>query len=212
MFLTAVSMGVAAVPEGLPAIVTIALTLGSQRMLRRKALIRKLAAVETLGTVNVICSDKTGTITEARWQWKSLSPPTRNWTFGATRLRKDPAALRTSNEMNSVFWLAGGALCNDATLQPVSSGLPSLLPLGDSTEVALLLAASRFGLKKSELEAVLPRIREVPFSPERKRMTTVHMIQDQSSKFFQELKCAQRIERALCCIHEGKRRKSAQSL
>jgi Ca2+-transporting ATPase len=173
MLLTAVSIGVAAVPEGLPAIVTIALTLGAQRMLRRKALIRKLPAVETLGSVTVICSDKTGTLTENRMTVTVLQTPDR-------RLELDPDARtpvpqdQLSQTPGLSLLLAGCALCNDASLPPAGEQSSAHAPMGDPTEVALLVAASRLGLAKDDLERAFPRIAEVPFSAERKRMTTVH--------------------------------------
>jgi len=179
MFLTAVSLAVAAVPEGLPAVVTIALALGAQRMLRRRALIRKLPAVETLGSVTVICSDKTGTLTENRMSATVLdvaghtvelgggSPAASDYGLDGGRLPAlgdDPALMLV---------LAGGALCNDALLVSEEDGFRAI---GDPTEGALVVAAAREGMKKSELEAALPRVEEVPFDSERKRMTTVHKV------------------------------------
>jgi Ca2+-transporting ATPase len=169
MFLTAVSMGVAAVPEGLPAVVTIALTLGARRMLQRRALIRKLPAVETLGAVTVICSDKTGTLTENCMTATAVET-------GEDRLELGAGLVENSSENRSRFGLllAGAALCNDARLQTTKSGEASTI--GDPTETALLVAANRFGLAKPELEQLCPRIAEIPFSSERKRMTTVHRV------------------------------------
>jgi len=168
MFLTAVSLAVAAVPEGLPAVVTIALALGAQRMLRRRALIRKLPAVETLGSVTVICSDKTGTLTENRMTVTVLDVADHTVEPGEGSLDaadEDPALA---------LLLAGGALCNDALLE--DDGEDGLRAIGDPTEGALVVAAAREGMKKPELEAALPRVGEVPFDSGRKRMTTVHEV------------------------------------
>jgi Ca2+-transporting ATPase len=170
LFLTAVSIGVAAVPEGLPAVVTIALTLGAQRMLRRKVLIRKLPAVETLGSVTVICSDKTGTLTENRMTAAVLKTTGGEWNL------LDGEEAGVALEPAFRLLLAGGALCNNAIQQGRGGNGNSSQPLGDPTETALVAAASRFGLWKDDLDRVLPRVGEVPFSSERKRMTTVHSL------------------------------------
>ncbi|HEX5410223.1 MAG TPA: cation-translocating P-type ATPase [Terriglobia bacterium] len=174
LFLTAVSIAVAAVPEGLPAIMTIALTLGAQRMLRRKVLVRKLSAVETLGSVSVICSDKTGTLTENQMAA----------TVFQLADRKVEPQNRESDDYRREFpdleqpgfslMLAGAALCNDAVMRPNGGGTNQLAPLGDPTETALVVAAARTGLLKPELDLSLPRIAEAPFTSERKRMTTIH--------------------------------------
>jgi len=165
MFLTAVSMAVAAVPEGLPAVVTIALALGAQRMLKRRALIRKLPAVETLGSVTVICSDKTGTLTENRMTVTALD---------AAGARLDPAAGAPGElPVPAALTLLGGALCNDAQLQ--GDG-PAPQVIGDPTEGALLVAAARMGIDRAALSQALPRMAEVPFDSNRKRMTTVHAV------------------------------------
>jgi P-type Ca2+ transporter type 2C len=177
LILTSVSLAVAIIPEGLPAIVTIALAIGGQRMLRRQALIRKLPAVETLGSVTVICSDKTGTLTENRmtaievWTaghayglFPEIPHPLSDLETAPTGSPLDPSLLLT---------LISGALCNNAILSDEVNPIWEK-SLGDPTELALLLAAQRFGLLKSTLEVTLPRIAEVPFDAERKRMTTLH--------------------------------------
>lgn len=171
MFLTAVSMAVAAVPEGLPAVVTIALALGAQRMLARRALIRKLAAVETLGSVTVICSDKTGTLTENRMTVTLVD-------LVGQRIAMTDLHSRANDRRTLALILAGGALCNDAmVVSGVQSGNNQPALIGDPTEGALVVAAARLGLSKATLEQALPRVAELPFDSTRKRMTTVHRVE-----------------------------------
>ena len=175
MLLTAVSVAVAIVPEGLPAVVTITLALGAQRMLEKNSLIRKLPAVETLGSVTVICSDKTGTLTENRMTVVILDVANhaldlteemdRSGSFTATRLG---APVESALSLAAV----GGALCNDARL--VDEGDNRFHTLGDPTEGALVTAAAKMGYWKSSLDVSFPRAAELPFDSERKRMTTVH--------------------------------------
>lgn len=169
LFLTAVSIGVAAVPESLPAVVTIALALGAQRMLKRRALVRRLPAVETLGSVTVICSDKTGTLTENRMTAAVLQ-------LADESLNLESDLCTDGNAARYRLLLAIGALCNDAQIPGALTGEGSPTILGDPTEAALAIVASRFGLKKPDLEKLLPRVAEVPFSSERKRMTTIHHV------------------------------------
>lgn len=183
MFKTAISMAVAAVPEGLPAVVTIALALGAQRMLQRHALIRKLPAVETLGSVTVICSDKTGTLTQNQMTvtvvdvaGNKLDLQQRLRSFSPTVSHEDDEIEILHEDPNVVLALLGSALCNDATLEPVAGEPGSYSSIGDPTEGALVIAAARAGLWKDELEAAFPRIAELPFDSDRKRMSTVHRL------------------------------------
>ncbi len=164
MLMTAVSVAVAAVPEGLPAVVTITLALGAQRMLGRNALIRKLPAVETLGSVTVICSDKTGTLTQNRMTVTMLDVAGRRKDLSAGAIDQDEQLL-----------LVGASLCNDAVSQ-WDSATGSRRSLGDPTEVALVEAAAGAGVWKEKLESALPRVAELPFDSDRKRMTTIHRI------------------------------------
>ncbi|NLT36327.1 MAG: cation-translocating P-type ATPase [Gaiellales bacterium] len=190
MFMTAVSMAVAAVPEGLPAIVTVALSLGAQRMLKRRALIRRLPAVETLGSVTVICSDKTGTLTENRMTVAIVTVAGHEVDLIEEIKHGRPAPLAAMEAGHAAELLqdkpslallsAAGALCNDSILQTASVGETSadaseqLRALGDPTESALVIAAAKLGIIKHHLEASFPRVGEIPFESERKLMTTVH--------------------------------------
>jgi Ca2+-transporting ATPase len=183
MFLTAVSVAVAVVPEGLPAVVTITLALGGQRMLRRRALIRKLPAVETLGSVTVICSDKTGTLTENRMTVTIIDVAGHYLELAGTGQHPAPSLPAASEEPRLLdgqpptvgLVMVAGALCNDASLQPdPQSG--RYLAMGDPTEGALLVAARQAGLRPDALRRHLPRQVELPFDSERKRMTTVHRL------------------------------------
>ena len=185
LFLTAIAMAVAAVPEGLPAVVTITLALGAQRMLRRRALIRKLPAVETLGSVTVICSDKTGTLTENRMKVKILEVAGHTLDLAEASKVGNPLA-RTEEKWASpeqkaeALLLAGGALCNDAVVEQNTDGARGFRAQGDPTERALAVAAAQYGLMKPSLESQFPRVAEAPFSSERKRMTTFHELLQQS--------------------------------
>ncbi len=182
MILTGISMAVAAIPEGLPAVVTITLALGSRRMLKRKALIRKLPAVETLGSVTVICSDKTGTLTENRMTVTVLDVAGETQDI-ETLLDQNVAILDAELDRSAIppvrsigLLLKAATLCNDAILQWVDNGSGDMRALGDPTEGALVVAAAQLGLFKFELEKQWPRVAEAPFSSERKRMTTIHRI------------------------------------
>ncbi|MFO7153062.1 MAG: calcium-transporting P-type ATPase, PMR1-type [Bacillota bacterium] len=182
MFMTSISLAVAAIPEGLPAIVTIVLALGLQRMVKRNSIIKKLHAVETLGSTTVICSDKTGTLTQNQMtatkiytdgQFFSITGegyrPTGDFYLDDKKV--DPKANTALEQLLKI-----GALCNDAKLEKVNQGEDSSnwRILGDPTEGALVVAAAKAGLFTSELEKDQPRLKEIPFDSDRKLMTTIH--------------------------------------
>lgn len=184
IFIAAVAIAVAVVPEGLPAVVTISLALGAQRMLRRRALIRRLPAVETLGSVTVICSDKTGTLTEnlmtvtivdiaddiERIDQVEFQHERRNL-FTAKQPLHKPSSL------TKALLFTNAALSNDASINRQAAETGEIQVVGDPTEAALLTVAALFGVNKLEVEKILPRVSEVPFSSERKRMSTVHSVE-----------------------------------
>lgn len=167
MFLTSISLAVAAIPEGLPAIVAIVLALGVQRMVKKNAIIRKLPAVETLGSVSIICSDKTGTLTQNK--------------MTVTTVYTNDSYIKESkfnlNDKESKLLVDCMVLCNDATYSEKSQ-------TGDPTEIALLESPFKLNILKEKLEKEFKRIDEIPFDSDRKLMTTVNLVDDKKARVF----------------------------
>ena len=188
-FMIAVSLAIAAVPEGLPAVVTISLALGMREMIRRHALIRRLASVETLGSATTICSDKTGTLTQ------NVMTVTRTWVdgvlveisgsgydpLGAFAVNGKPIALKDYPGLTTAFWV--GVLNNDALLEATgSNGTTAYRIIGDPTEGSILVAAAKAGVRQDHLNSAYPREQEIPFDSARKRMVTIHGIEKPSQE------------------------------
>ena len=176
-----ISLAIAAVPEGLPAVATMTLALGMQRMARMRALVRRLPAVETLGSTTVICTDKTGTLTRNEMTVRALQLGERRVDVSGAgyapsgEFREGGRAVDARADAHLALALRVGALCSDATLDRTGGGAAVL---GDPTEGALLVAAVKAGMGKDDLERESPRVGEVPFSSESKRMVTVHRTPD----------------------------------
>ena len=180
LFLISVSLAVAAIPEGLPAVITITLALGLQKMVKRNSIIRKLHAVETLGSTGVICSDKTGTLTRSEMTVRKIYVDDR--LIEVTGQGYEPKGnfiidgrkLDMKRESDLSLFLRIGSLCNNSHLDNVGGWRVS----GDPTEGALVVAAEKADISQDDLKKKFPRIEEITFDSERKRMTTIHKTPD----------------------------------
>ena len=177
MLLFGVALAVAVVPEALPAVITISLTLAAQRMIRRNVLVRRLPAIETLGSVTVIASDKTGTLTKDEMTARTVVVADGAYEVSGTGYEPDGAFLREGAEVDPspalLETLRAATLASDAALARDGDD-DRWRVRGDATEGALVVAAAKAGLRRSELEAVAPRIGEIPFTSESKWMATLH--------------------------------------
>jgi len=201
MFMAAVALAVGAIPEGLPAAVTIILALGVSRMAGRKAIVRRLPAVETLGGTTVICSDKTGTLTENQMTVQAIFAGGQNYRVSGTGYspKGDVFPDREGNETmdNQALraCLLAGMLCNDARIRKDGDRLTAD---GDPTEAALLVSAAKFGLEREDEKKTAPRRDEIPFESELQYMVTLHAQgQDSSAPGMAYMKGA--VERVLDC-------------
>ncbi|MCW3977917.1 MAG: cation-translocating P-type ATPase [Candidatus Bathyarchaeota archaeon] len=205
-FETAVALAVSAVPEGLPAVVTVSLALGARELAKRNAIIRKLASAETLGATTIICSDKTGTLTKGEMTVRKIYvnddvidvAGVGYESKGEFLLNGKPIHPKAGESLHLL--LRASTLCSNAHYDGKNI-------LGDTTEGALVVAAAKAGMTRKDLEATYPRVHEVPFTSERKRMTTVHKASD--GKLVAYVKGAPEIilERSSYMLKDGKTKK-----
>ncbi|MEM2104064.1 MAG: calcium-translocating P-type ATPase, PMCA-type [Candidatus Bathyarchaeia archaeon] len=177
IFMTSVALAVSAVPEGLPAIVTVTLAIGARELARRNAVIRRLASAETLGSTTVICSDKTGTLTKGEMTVRQIFVNKQRIEVTGSgystrgEFYRDGKQINPAEENETRFLLMCSTLCSNASFNGNTI-------VGDPTEGALIVAAAKAGIRKVDVESEYPRVGEIPFSSERKRMTTIHKSPD----------------------------------
>lgn len=176
IFMTSVSLAVAAIPEGLTVVVTVVLAMGMQKMVKCNAIIKRLSAVETLGSTTVICSDKTGTLTQNKMTIQKLYDASGHYNVSGTGYSPEGEITDEAGNMPASFpdrLIEGALLCNDATYDPANQTI-----VGDPTEAAMVVLAYKHGMKKAEWESRYPRVQEIPFDSDRKLMSTFHKIGD----------------------------------
>jgi len=207
-FETAVALAVSAVPEGLPAVVTVSLALGARELAKRNAIIRRLSSAETLGATTVICSDKTGTLTKGEMTVRKIHIDGK--TIEVTGAGYEPKGeflengeqINLKDNNNLALLLRAGLLCTNASYD-------GKVVIGDTTEGALIVAATKAGMTKKDMEARYPRIHEVPFTSERKLMTTVHKTPDQTAVAYVKGAPEIVLERCTHILHGGQAKRLA---
>lgn len=181
-FIFALGMVVAFIPEGLLPTVTLSLAMAVQRMSKRNALVKSLSSVEALGSTSVICTDKTGTLTQNEMTVNHLWTPSREYEVTGVgyapkgEVRADGRSFAAADDDDLRLLLVGGALCSNARLLAPEKEGGRYTVLGDPTEACLLVSAQKAGLDLSEVERHIPRVRELPFESRRKRMSTIHQL------------------------------------
>ena len=176
IFMTSVSLAVAAIPEGLTVVVTVVLAMGMQKMVKCNAIIKRLSAVETLGSTTVICSDKTGTLTQNKMTIQKMYDASGHYNVSGTGYSPEGEITDEAGSTPASYpdrLIEGALLCNDATYDPDKQTI-----VGDPTEAAMVVLAYKHGMKKAEWEAKYPRVQEIPFDSDRKLMSTFHKIGD----------------------------------
>lgn len=212
-FMSAISLAISAVPEGLPAIVTVALALGAREFAKRNAIVRKLSSAESLGAVTVICSDKTGTITKGEMTVREIYAD--GEFLEVTGVGYEPKGEFKQGEIivnpkpEAELLLRMGELNNNAQLRKTSENAYEIF--GDPTEGALITAAEKSGMKKADLEQAFTRIREIPFTSERKRMTTVHKTTENQTVVYVKGAPETILERCTQILENGKETKLTQA-
>jgi len=202
---TAVAVGVASIPEGLTVAVTFILALGMQRILKKRALVKKLIAAETLGSITVICTDKTGTLTEGKMHVAHI-------VIGEKEFEVDtPGSRKTKEEAQlTEFALQIGMMCNNASIENPKDELASWRFIGSPTDSVLLSAAVQAGLRKEELLKIEPRIDELPFKSEKKFMLSLHQKENKDYILYEKGAPEKLLEKSVQYYHHGKIKKLNQ--
>ncbi len=217
MFMTGIALAVAAVPEGLPAVVTIVLALGVQQMIKRNAIIRRLPAVETLGATTVICSDKTGTLTQNQMTVQKVVTVNREIDVEGSgyepfgQFKQSKKSIQPSDDKTLSLLLKAATLCNNSSLKQNKENQQWNI-IGDPTEGALIVTAVKAGYQKEGLENEYPRIKELPFDSDRKRMSTIHTTPDESQVIFVKGAPDQIIKRCVSYMDNGKTVQISESI